>query len=522
VNPPDAPRVDAERATTGVSVVRGGIWSAASSVGPQFFTLAISIAAARFLGASGLGRQSFIAFSIATAINVAGTGLQVALMRAVGESVGAGRAADARGLAAWASRVITVPACAVLAALLATAVAGAKPMTAWILAAAIAALGVLTDAPGGALAGLQRWRDLSLTILGCSGAGAVATIAVLAAGGGITGMFAVQLAVSCAILAAVALLARRRLHAIAPISSPPGRAARVDTLRYAGSALVGALVTLVVFRRSELFFLQHWADDREIAIYSVAFSGMTTLVLAPQALASVLSPAVATLHGAGRRDRIRTGYSRALRMLLFVSLPLTAGALALGPETIRLVFGPQFSASRVPLLVLLAPVPLIPLMNASYSLIVGLGNARFPLLAGAASALLNISLDVLLIPDRGAIGAAIANACAQGVTAIATILYGIRLAGGVAWYAAPLFRLGAAAAVGGGAAWLALTLVGGAPGVFSGLLADLGVFGAGALILRILPCDDAAWIERSFGHVFDGRVAAAAVRIAARDARAHA
>ena len=513
---------EAARATTGASVVRGGIWSATSSLGPQLFTLAISIAAARFLGPAGLGRQSFIAFVVYTTINVVGLGLQTSLMRAVGELVGAGRSAEARGLIRWGWRVLGIGAVGSTAGLLVVALTGADPRIAWILAAATAGVGVLTDAPGAALFGLQRWRDQSLVLLACGFVGAIATIVVLAAGGGITGMFAVQLAVSTAIFAGLAAFARRRLKAIAPAAVRPSHALRRHTLRYAGSAFVGSLVTLIVFRRSEFFFLQHWSSDREIALYSVSFSAVTTLVLVPQALAVAVSPAFATLLGAGQHERIRSGYARVLRLLLIACLPLAAGALALGPETLQLVFGRGFAGSRVPLLVLLAPFPLIPLMNASYSLIVGLGNARFPLFIGAASATLNLVLDFALIPGHGAVGAAIANACAQGATALATIAYGTRLSGRISWHVDSLVRAFAASAAAGAAAWATLRVVGGTAGVVSGLLAGTAVFAGSAIVLRVLPASDAAWIERTFGTLLGGRVGLALKWIAAREAVAEA
>jgi O-antigen/teichoic acid export membrane protein len=238
---------------------------------------------------------------------------------------------------------------------------------------------------------------------------------------------------------------------------------------------------------------------------------VVTLVLVPQALANAVSPAVATLLGAGRHDRIRSGYSRTLRLLLVASLPIAAGGLALGPETLRLVFGGAFADSRVPLLVLFAPFPLIPLMNASYSLIVGLGKIRFPLVVGAASAALNIALDLALIPGHAAVGAAVANSCAQGATAVATIAYGTRLAGPVDWRAAALARAVAASVAAGAAAWGALALVGGAPGVVLGVAAGTAAFAACALVLRILPAEDALWVERSFG----GLLGAVARRVAA-------
>src|ERR1051325_11302811 len=77
--------------TTGASVVRGGLWSAASNIAPKMFTLAILVAGARLLRPGGLERQSFIAFVALSAQNLFGFGLNIALMRTVGESFGAGR-----------------------------------------------------------------------------------------------------------------------------------------------------------------------------------------------------------------------------------------------------------------------------------------------------------------------------------------------------------------------------------------------------------------------------------------------
>ena len=506
----------AARATSGASVARAGVWSAATNVVPQLYTLVISVAGARFLGPEGLGRQSFIAFVIASANNVFAFGLQIALMRSISESVGAGRTAEARGLLPWAQRISVVGAFIAATTLLIAAFSGAEPRTAWVLAAATTAFGVATAMPGAALQGLQRWRDISVVVLTCGAGSAVATVAVLAAGGGVTSMIAVQLFTAAAIGVAVTVIAVRRLRALAPRAVRPSPGVRHKTLRYAGAAFAGSLVTLIVFRRSEFFFLQHWWNDREIALYSVAFSAATTLVLIPQALATVLAPAVATLLGAGQHDRIRTGYGRSLRLLLIASLPVAAGALALAPETVRLVFGSGFAASKGPLLVLLAPFPLIPLMTVSYALVVGLGNVRFPLIVGVGSAALNIVLDAALIPGHAALGAAIANSGAQAATAIGALLYAMRLVAPVRleW---PSIGSGALCSLlGGAAAWAVLEVVGGAPGVVAGLVVGVLAYVATALRFRILPRDDARWIDETFGSLIGGRVGAVARLLATR------
>jgi O-antigen/teichoic acid export membrane protein len=494
----------AAAATSGASVVRGGIWTAASTVLPQFFTLAVSVMAARKLGPSGLGRQSFIAFVAASAISVFGFGLPVALMRTVGECLGAGRAAEARGLVVWAVRLSSFGATGALVAILVAALAGADPRTAWVLAGVTAALGVVTAIPGAALTGLQRWRDTSVVILVWSAIGAAGTILLLAAGGGVTSMIAAQLVTAAGILIGVTARAVRRLRSVAPAGTRPPRELKFTVLRNAVPAFAAAMLTLVVFRRSEFFFLQHWWNDRQTALYSVAFSAETTLVFLPQALAMVVSPAMATLLGAGRHDRIRSGYARSLRLLLIASLPIAAGAVALGPATVELVFGARFHGSRLPLLILLAPFPLVPLVTLSYSLAIGLGKIRFPLIVGLGSASLNIGLDLALIPAHAAVGAAVANACAQAATAVAAVAYGARLTAPVRWEARPLARAAIASALAGAAAFGAVAALRGAPGVVAGIAAGVAVFCACARLLRILPRDDAAWIDESFGSLLGG------------------
>jgi O-antigen/teichoic acid export membrane protein len=510
----EAPSLTAAAATSGASVVRGGVWTAASTVLPQFFTLAVSIAAARKLGPSGLGRQSFIAFVAASAISVFGFGLPVALMRTVGECLGAGRAAEARGLIVWAARLSAFAATAALVAVLAAALVGAEPRTAWVLAAVTAAVGVVTAVPGAALTGLQRWRDISVVLLIWSAIGAAGTILLLAAGGGVTSMIAAQLVTAVGILVGVTARAVRRVRAVAPTTTTPPRELKLTVLRNAVPAFAAALVTLIVFRRSEFFFLQHWWNDRETALYSVAFSAETTLVFLPQALAMVVSPAMATLLGAGRLDRIRSGYARSLRLLLIASLPIAAGALALAPTTVELVFGARFHESRLPLLILLIPFPLVPLMTLSYSLVIGLGKIRFPLIVGLGSASLNVALDLVLIPAHAAVGAAVANACAQAATAAAAVAYGVRVTAPFRWEGRTLARAAIASAVAGTAAFGALAALRGVPGVVAGIIAGVAAFFICARLLRILPYDDAVWIDTSFGALLGGWLARTARWIA--------
>jgi len=281
-------------------------------------------------------------------------------------------------------------------------------------------------------------------------------------------------------------------------------ALRKDARTYAILASLTSIVTFVVWRRSELFFLQHYSPSAEIAFYSIAFSLMTALTTLPQSLSEVVSPAVATLFGAGAQERIQRGYGRGSRLLVLISLPITAAALAVGPETMRLIWGRNYGPAGTVFLILLAPLPMIPLVNLARAFLSGIGEIRIPLLIMLVAGALNIGLDFLLVPPYDAKGAAVANACAQLSAGLPILLLARRRVGTVRWEAASLARAAVASAGAGAVSWAFVAVLGGAAGVVVGLAAGaLALLLLGGL-LRILPAEDALWLDEALGPRFRG------------------
>jgi O-antigen/teichoic acid export membrane protein len=504
---------DAAAATSGGALIAGGLWSVASRVVPQLYTLILSIAAARFLGPDGMGRQSFIAFVELSAIMLVTGGLPIALMRYVGETLGRGQGHLIRGLSAWAWRLAAGGAALGGAALLVPAFLGADPGGAWVLAAVAASVGILHTTPSSLLIGAQQWRAASLAGLVTGALTTGATVAVLAAGGGITGMFAVEAAASSVNLVWTTILARRLLADL-PQEAEPVDELRRQVVRYALPASLGTLLTFVVWRRSEFFFLERYSADSEIAIYSIAFAVVTALVRLFEAIAAVVSPAVATLYGAGQMERIRTGYGRALRLVTVLTLPLTAVGLAVGPALLRLLYGSEYRGTGPLLLIMLATFPIVSVVRTSNALLHGLGRLHFLLAAGFVGATVNIALDFLLIPRWDAVGAALANAGGQLAVSLPVLVYASRAVQPVPARPADLMPAALAAGGSGLAALAAVELVDGAGGVVLGLAVATVVFALLARVLHILPADDAAWLDQAAGARLGGRVGSATRAIA--------
>lgn len=492
--------------TTGRSVLHGGFWFSASRVVPQLYSLVISVAAARFLGPDGMGRQSFIAFTEISLVVLLGNGFFLALMQSVGEALGRDRAGALRSLLRWGLRIQIVSATVGAGILVVAGLLGADPRSAWLLAAVVCLVAILHTVPSAVIIGMQLWKQAALVGLVTGVVGTASTIGVLWAGGGITGMFAVEAAVSFVNLFWTGLIARRALGGFMHEAAADASDLQRHALRFAKFTTLSEALNYVVDRRSEVFFLAAFSTSTQIALYSIVFSMMTALIQIPVAMATAITPAIATLFGAGAFERIRAGYARALRLLLLASLPLTAAGLAVGPALLRVVYGGEYHGTRSVLLIIMAAFPLVPLTGVASALLAGIGRGKMLLQATGAAAAVDIALAAIFVPRHGAVGAAIANVGGQVVAATLLLWFARRLTGRIRLEPQALLRAAVASTAAALAGWLPVKFLGGAPGVAVGGVAASATFALSAVALRILPADDAAWLDDAIGRTLRGWV----------------
>jgi O-antigen/teichoic acid export membrane protein len=280
-----------------------------------------------------------------------------------------------------------------------------------------------------------------------------------------------------------------------PAAEPVPPQLRRRYLTFAGTTTLILAIQLVVWRRSELFVLQKFSTDAEIAFYSIAFAAISGLAKLPETVEHVAMPAVANLLGAGESDRIRRGFWRAVRLLALTTPALVAGVAITGPALLRLVYGERFSGAGTVLLVLLAPLLLQPLLTLAMGILYGLGRPRFIVVSGLVAVVVDIGLALALIPPLDAVGAGIANGAAQLVAGVPCLVLAVRLHRPAdPWLAASALGLllGLAVAAAAGAA---LVLLGALAAIVAGVAAFLLV----ALLVRPFPAADGRWLAAALG-----------------------
>ena len=314
-------------------------------------------------------------------------------------------------------------------------------------------------------------------------------------GGGISGLFAVE-AVAVFVNLVWTMALARRLEVQLPAREPADPELRRRFWSFALSTSVIVIISFVVWRRSELFMLQHYSTDAQIAFYSIAFAAVSGLSKLPETVETVAMPAVANLMGTGQDERIRRGFWRAMRLLVLATFPLVAGVAVAGPALIELAYGSEYADAGPVLLAMLAPLLVQPMLRVSEGVLYGLGRPGFIVIAGLAATVVDIGLAFLLIPSYDAVGAAIANGAAVLVAGVPCL-----------WLAGSLHRpvdlsLGSArarrrafAGRGGGARGSALWASARSP---RSSWAWSSGFGA-ALLLRPLAAEDAEWLASALG-----------------------
>jgi O-antigen/teichoic acid export membrane protein len=257
------------------------------------------------------------------------------------------------------------------------------------------------------------------------------------------------------------------------------------------------LLSFIVLQRSEVFFLNHYSTNSEIAHFSIAFSLVVALAAAPRAVEVFVLPSVATLIQAQDEERIARGIARMLRLASLVTIPLTIAALTFGPSIIRLLYGQEYADTGTVFLVLVVQLPLVPLVAGGTALLMAYGTRTRALIASyAVAASINVLMAWALIPHYGAYGAAAAN-LAGVVTLAALILRScLRVLGPFSFGWGTIGRMTAASLLGAVAAAPVLIVgEGGIPLLLAGAI-GLTSFVAALFVIRPLTREDSEWISR--------------------------
>jgi O-antigen/teichoic acid export membrane protein len=170
-----------------------------------------------------------------------------------------------------------------------------------------------------------------------------------------------------------------------------------------------------------VFFILGWADnlflgifrsETEVGIYDAAFKLAAAPAIVLVAINAIQAPVFSGLYHRGEMEKLKESVQKGSKLLFITSVPISL-MLWLAPEFWLGIFGKDFRAGANALMILTAGSLVNSLTGSVGILLQMTGRQKQYNYIVSSAALLNILLNILLIPSLGIIGAAIASATAK-------------------------------------------------------------------------------------------------------------
>jgi len=177
-------------------------------------------------------------------------------------------------------------------------------------------------------------------------------------------------------------------------------------------------IAAMIYIRIDTVMLSVMKGDAVVGWYNAAYNLVRALEPIPFFFGTALFPVMAILS-VSSQGSLRIFYEKSMRYLLILGLPLAVGTTLLANRIIPLFYGDQFAHSIIALQILAWDILLFFLYVPLGRVILALDKQnQIPAIAGGC-ALINIILNLILIPPFSYIGAGIATIVTETVLFVA-------------------------------------------------------------------------------------------------------
>lgn len=173
-------------------------------------------------------------------------------------------------------------------------------------------------------------------------------------------------------------------------------------------------VAATIYTNLDNVMLGFMKDDTEVGFYTAAVKVKTILVSLVTSAGVVLLPRASHYIEKGETKEFYHILNKTLRFILLVSLPLTLYFILFAEDSILFLSGIDFISSVLPMKIIMPTLIFIGLTNLiGIQMLVPLGKETLVLWSEIAGAAADLFLNAILIPNYGAVGAAIGTLAAE-------------------------------------------------------------------------------------------------------------
>ncbi len=173
-------------------------------------------------------------------------------------------------------------------------------------------------------------------------------------------------------------------------------------------------VLTAIDSQADTLLLSIFRGAAEVGWYGAATTLTFSLLMFSQAYRFAVYPPMIR-YAQNAPDKLNRLFQKSIHYMAILVIPLVAGTMVLAPQIVKLIFGPKF-APTVPILqVLIVSLVFMFIVEPVNRIMFVRDKQRVIVVFVLVSAIVNITLNLIFIPEHGAIGSSLARVASTGV-----------------------------------------------------------------------------------------------------------
>ncbi len=179
--------------------------------------------------------------------------------------------------------------------------------------------------------------------------------------------------------------------------------------------LLFAGIVFMFIAWTDVLLLGFFKGVEDVGTYNAALPTAALLLVFPQALNSLFLPVVVGLISKKQISGLSEVYRSLTKWVFILNIPITVMFILFARQALRVMFGAPYEVAAVPLQILAAGNLIYSLFFSSPDMLGALNRPKLVLQNMIVAAIVNVVLNLLLIPQYGISGAAVGTSASLAV-----------------------------------------------------------------------------------------------------------
>lgn len=183
-------------------------------------------------------------------------------------------------------------------------------------------------------------------------------------------------------------------------------------------------ISIELYTLLDITMLNIWCQEENIGYYTTASKAIKIVISFMVSLGGALLPRLSTYYSNGEHKKCVDLINKVFKVLFFVAIPAGVGWWFVSPDIIPIIYGSSFTNATITSRILSALIYFLTFSNLFGTQILLTVNAEWKLFFSTlCGMIINVILNVLLIPQYMQNGAAIASVVSEMTVTIMTFIF---------------------------------------------------------------------------------------------------